>query len=244
MEQIVPEDLIGEILQETAELEVLFPDPDYMQTAIARWSRTRMFQWERMYTALYAEYEPLWNKDAHITETHTMGPESETRIYGQKQGSTAYGQTQNTTAYGQTQDTTAYGARSSTSTLGARHAEGQNQVSAFNSNAFEPAEKSISDQNSATDSTSELAHTDTVTGASHTDTMTGASHTDTVTEQQHTDTISSLQHKDEIDRVEQGNIGITTSQQMLEAEMKVRAAYDLYQIIAHEYIRKFCLMIY
>ena len=226
MEQIVPEDLIGEILQETAELEVLFPDPDYMQEAIARWSRTRMFQWERMYTALYAEYEPLWNKDAHITETHTMGPENETRIYGQKQGSTAYGQTQ---------DTTAYGARSSTSNLGARHAEGQNQVSAFNSSAFEPAEKSISDQNAATDSTSELAHTDTVTGASH---------TDTVTEQQHTDTVSTLQHKDEIDRVEQGNIGITTSQQMLEAEMKVRAAYDLYQIIAHEYIRKFCLMIY
>ena len=208
MEGLDLETLVWNILAECAELEILYPDPDFMQAMIARWSAARMHAWERMYSALYQEYNPLWNKDAHILETVTTGPEKETRTYGQKQESTAWG------------------ARSASHILGARHGEGTNLVSAFNSSTYEPSEKSTSDQNSATDTSSELAHTDTTT------------------ENQHIDTSETLEHYVENERTEQGNIGVTTSQQMAEAEMKLRAAYDMYNIIVTEFKQRFCLLVY
>lgn len=41
-----------------------------------------------------------------------------------------------------------------------------------------------------------------------------------------------------------GNIGVTTSQQMLESEMKLRGQYDIYSIIVSEFRDKFCILIY
>ena len=40
-----------------------------------------------------------------------------------------------------------------------------------------------------------------------------------------------------------GNIGVTTSQEMLEAEMELRQKYNLYQVIAKMYINEFILRI-
>lgn len=44
-------------------------------------------------------------------------------------------------------------------------------------------------------------------------------------------------------RTDAGNIGVTTSQEMLEAELKVRKA-DIYHIIAQEFKQRFCVMVY
>lgn len=41
-----------------------------------------------------------------------------------------------------------------------------------------------------------------------------------------------------------GNIGVTTSQQMLESEISLRSKYDMYGIITTEFKKKFCIMIY
>lgn len=41
-----------------------------------------------------------------------------------------------------------------------------------------------------------------------------------------------------------GNIGVTTSQQMIEAEMALRAKYNMYQIISDSFKRHFCIMVY
>lgn len=41
-----------------------------------------------------------------------------------------------------------------------------------------------------------------------------------------------------------GNIGVTTSQQMLESEISLRSKYDMYDIITSEFKQKFCIMIY
>ena len=60
---------IDEILFECAELEILYPDPEVMQTAIQRWSEAELPSWQRMYDALMETYNPLWNVDATVTET-------------------------------------------------------------------------------------------------------------------------------------------------------------------------------
>ena len=41
-----------------------------------------------------------------------------------------------------------------------------------------------------------------------------------------------------------GNIGVTTSQQMIESEMSLRAKYDIYKIISREFEREFLVQIY
>lgn len=45
-------------------------------------------------------------------------------------------------------------------------------------------------------------------------------------------------------RKEYGNIGVTTSQQMLKEEVEIRSSYDIAHLIAAEVKREYCLMIY
>lgn len=45
-------------------------------------------------------------------------------------------------------------------------------------------------------------------------------------------------------RVEQGNIGVTTSQAMLTEEIKLRSSYDIYNLITAEFKKRFCLSVY
>lgn len=45
-------------------------------------------------------------------------------------------------------------------------------------------------------------------------------------------------------RREYGNIGVTTSQQMLESEIELRTRYNIYEIITREFIERYCLMVY
>lgn len=74
----IPEGVDGEILtwkilEDCAELEVLYSDPEYMQAAIYNWSSAMLPNWTKMQEALTAEYNPIWNKDGKITETNEYG---------------------------------------------------------------------------------------------------------------------------------------------------------------------------
>lgn len=71
---------IFDICTECAELELLYPDGDFMTQAISMWCKMRAESWNRMYTALViSEYSPIDNTDRHteITDTRqTDGTES------------------------------------------------------------------------------------------------------------------------------------------------------------------------
>lgn len=60
-EQLDKGDVIRNILLDTAELEVIYPDPEIMRQAISAWSDARLNSWNRMATVLYAEYDPFVN---------------------------------------------------------------------------------------------------------------------------------------------------------------------------------------
>lgn len=55
--------LIDLLLMETAELEVIYPDFDFMKQALGRYSVSRKNSWERMLEALSEKYNPLHNFD-------------------------------------------------------------------------------------------------------------------------------------------------------------------------------------
>lgn len=51
------------LLAETAELEVLYPNPEVMKNLIAIWSRKQLDVWTRLYETTMYEYNPIENYD-------------------------------------------------------------------------------------------------------------------------------------------------------------------------------------
>jgi hypothetical protein len=51
------------LLAETAELEVIYPDAIFMQAMIGRWSAKELPIWERLYKTTLLEYNPIENYD-------------------------------------------------------------------------------------------------------------------------------------------------------------------------------------
>lgn len=77
-EMAIPSEVDGDvltwkILEDCAELEILYSDPEYMQASIHNWSSSMLPSWQKMVNALYAEYNPIWNKDGTVRETYNYG---------------------------------------------------------------------------------------------------------------------------------------------------------------------------
>lgn len=65
------DNVILEILSQCAELELVYPSWDIMYTLIGAWTKSELYQWERAYNVITAEYNPIWNVDAHEEESIT-----------------------------------------------------------------------------------------------------------------------------------------------------------------------------
>lgn len=63
--------LVDLLVMQLAELEVIYPDPDFMRQAIARWSRSRITEWEKLNLTIYLKWNPIHNYDR--TEEWTDG---------------------------------------------------------------------------------------------------------------------------------------------------------------------------
>lgn len=145
----IPEDVDGEtltwkILEDCAELEILYSDPDYMKASLHNWSSAMLPNWNKIQEALTAEYNPIWNKDGTIRETRTYGAQAESRTYG---------------------------AISETTNIGARSQENLHQVAGYNSDTLNNADRDQTSSQAAIDSANRAAHTDTADREGYTDTF-------------------------------------------------------------------------
>lgn len=185
-EEVNADVLTWKILEDCAELEILYSDPDYMRASLYNWSSAMLPNWQKMVEALTAEYNPIWNKDGTITDT---------MVYGQHE-----------MQYGEDKVTDVTGARDQTAT---------HSVSGFNAATLQNADQ---------------------------DHATSVQATDTSTRTQHSDT--SKQHTDIRTVKEQGNIGVTESSAMVRHEIELRSDFNIYQIIADDFKKHYCLMVY
>lgn len=53
--------LINNLLAETAELEVIYPDPEILKQMIGYWSASKLNAWDRIANVLYEDYDPFIN---------------------------------------------------------------------------------------------------------------------------------------------------------------------------------------
>ncbi len=63
--------LIDNLLMESAEMELLYNNVGFLKQAIGSWSKKNIDIWNRLYETTQYEYNPIWNKDGHITDTET-----------------------------------------------------------------------------------------------------------------------------------------------------------------------------
>ena len=57
--------LVDNLLMECAELEVIYPDAEFMRDAIGAWSAAECDKWEELEKTLHYEYDPISNYDRH-----------------------------------------------------------------------------------------------------------------------------------------------------------------------------------
>ena len=141
-ELVVPEGVDIELvkdnlLAETAELEVIYPDAYFMQAMIGRWSAKELPVWDRLYKTTLLEYNPIENYDRKEKWTED---ENTTRNTDSEATGTSKTETEGTSK---------------------QHREneiehGQNKyVSAYNESDFTPTERTQDSQQDIGDTTQE-----------------------------------------------------------------------------------------
>ena len=78
--------VVSSILLQCAELELLYPDLETMRTALVLWASSCARTWEKMEYTVHVEYNPIWNKDANITENRDSSTERNIEADGTETG--------------------------------------------------------------------------------------------------------------------------------------------------------------
>lgn len=203
------------LLMDTAEMEILYPDASFLKLAIGSWSKKQVPIWFELYKSTQFEYNPIWNVDGTVVEERDLA-------------GTDYRTDDHTTE--RTHDDTME--RTHDDTLERTHDDTlttDNDVYGYNSNTAAPESKVTADH----DGTITDAHTGTITDAhtgTITDTDTGTINHDT------TDTGS-------ITTTRTGNIGVTSTQSLIKEQRDV-VQFNIMDYIINDFKNRFCLLVY
>lgn len=211
---------------------------------------TNLNSWARLYYALNLAYNPIYNVDGVTIKTTserertdaygaqsggaTIGAISTSDIHGAQSGSTIYGAVSESDVHGAQSKSDVWGAKSST--LG-EHTDTQTNYSvSFDSSTEKETGKTsnvmgaqTNTEATYTDGHTSQSYTDSHTEQQRTDQTSSQSYTDSHTEQARSDTHQEAAHSDKHTDAEfteteerKGNIGVTMTQQMLNAEWELR----------------------
>lgn len=222
-EGIDKDTLIGSILMRCQEFELLYSDPYFMQDAVSIWSRKNYRTFDKWIKALNIEYDPLYNYDRteEYTDIHN----------GTKSGSGGNTRTNDLTRTDnlkQTNDLTQTNNLTDTNDVTQTHSE-----KAYNDANFVDSQKDVTDQDEH--------HTGTVKNTGSIDNTGTVKDSGTVTDQFNSSDQDSYTNKHNARLY--GNIGVTTSQQMLQSELDI-ARWNMYEHIADLFCQEFCVMVY
>lgn len=248
--------LINKIMADMGQLYPYYQTPVQLKENITRWFSTRFYDFQHMYDALHAQYDPIENynrieeNDFHHdnrgsdTETTTLGS-TETTEYGRKDTNT-YGRS-DTTTYGRKEDTI-HGMKTVTTPDTETITEGM--VSAYDSTTYQPRTHDVqtnsgttSSQDSGTDTVQLSGSDKTESGGSDSAQLSGSDALKRSGSDSRTTEFGSGYDDREEKRIH-GNIGVTTNQQMIISELDMRMQYDLYSIISSLFEKEFIVQVY
>lgn len=238
-EGIDKDNVCDNIILEGGEFEVLYADPDFFKVAVGVWSRKHFRTFDKWIKALNIEYAPLENYDRFESWDDTG---SETSNLA-KQGTTTDNATGTINNTGTEYDNEHLQGSNNITGSSSNSTEGntENKVSAFDSSSYQP-ESSVDTENTSSSTTTENSTNSndrTLTHNKTDDTTTNNTSHGTSSDTEDYTKGTTGKHTGRI----HGNIGVTTSQQMLQSELDI-ARFNIVQKITDLFLQEFCLLIY
>lgn len=215
------------ILLEAGDFEVLYADPNFMKQAVGIWSAKHYRTFDKWIKALNIDYNPLENYDRFERWDNSANENSSTN----RQGTTS--DTSNASMHNEGTD------HDSEHNSGNVHTENsgttENEVSAFDSSSYQPESQNIVNNEESTNNSNDRTLSHNSSNDTNTSNTSNGSSTDEETFEKGTnDSHTGWIH---------GNIGVTTSQQMLQSELDI-ARFNIVQQITDLFLQEFCIMIY
>lgn len=260
-------ELVGKILLDTADMEVVLPDYNAFKDAINLWSRIKLPTWEKLIDTTELEYNPIHNYD----RTEERGTEDVRNVTRDNVEKTTTSSTSmedvdekaNTSGTeGGTSTTSENSTKNGTHTS---HTTGQTdddtsgtveeKVSAFNQTEYAPKTLTTSDTIYHSEVSGDVQNTDkeTTNGTStlNRNLTTESDESRDITRKKQEDGVEDSTGKetvaDNLVHTEKmrayGNIGVTTTQQMIEQERKI-VQFSIYEYISRQFAEAFCLLVY
>lgn len=223
------------IILQAEEKELLYSDPDFLTEAIGVWSRKNYWTFEKWVNAINIKYDPLnnydrteeWTDDHAGTDKRTKNGSYENNghdVGTNKAKSVQDDATKNITTY----DTNV----NVDQTV-------EEKEAAYNASTYQEKTKTDTDSDTKTTGSTTVNNTgDTTVNSEGSTDMVRKDTGSNSDKEEGEDTYQNI-HKGRM----YGNIGVTTSQQMLQSELDL-ALWNLYDQIADLFISEFCIMVY
>lgn len=246
-EGIDKDTLVNNILLRGAEFELLYSDPYFLQNMIGVWSNKWQRTMTRWVNALNIDYNPLENYDRY-EDWEDNGSKLSSALSKNDVSSNKNIMSQSLKSDDtKTMETSTKNENAVSSDISNSDGSGEtaNTRSAYDSDTYQPHDKSeskTSGNNSSNGITSASGNTDVSTS------LTGTSNNANL--ETGNDTQSGSANTNAIDKTNgvhtgrlHGNIGVTTSQQMLESELKI-SKWNIYEEITDLFLSEFCIYLY
>lgn len=207
--------IIYNLIMETAEREVIYPDPDFMKNAIGAWSYKQCPVWEKLWETTQYEYNPIWNVDGTTVEEHDLA-------------GTDYRTDDHTTE--RTHDDTIE--RTHDDTMTTTHGltvTTDDGVYGYNSSTLAPESQEIAAQSGE----SSDAHSGTITDA----------HSGTITDVDSGTIKHDTSDTGSITTTRTGNIGVTSTQSLIQEQREV-VKLNILDVIIKDFDDRFILKVY
>ncbi len=212
------------ILLRCGESPAVYQSAPFMKMKISNTARKWYNNIEHMLKAINEDYDPLHNYDRFEEWTET----------DKKSETTNHTETVKDTSKTESTETNEIESDKTGSSRDNVSRSTVNEVSAFNSSEYQPSNKTTENgQNNSTDS--EAISTQSTNEQSGS----GENNRDVKGDNKY-ETDNNLSHNAHL----YGNIGVTTSQQMLDSEFKLRQNINIYDVIAEIFFKELCIYIY
>lgn len=225
------QDFIGYLLMQAAELELVYSSAPVMSTMITVWSAAHSYEWKQLYNTMLYKYNPIWNKD---------GLWKETRDLDGKNDRTANLTTTDTRTYTALKDEHTVTNMTDTHTLtnltNTQTGAVEHDVTGFDVNSYSPNTRE------------NYNNLKNVGSGSESNTRNGTESNTRTGEDKNVQTVTGTdkyytEDNGTITREESGNIGVTMTQEMIQRQREI-VQFNLYDYIARQFIKQFCLMVY
>lgn len=249
--------LVDNLLAETAELEVLYPNPVVFKNLVGVWSAKQLDIWNRLYATTQYEYNPIENYNRYETgsdsgtgrTTHsgtdtttetTTHSGKDTLDMTRRDGGTETENTTSSVEQGGQDETTG------TDTKGHWIAGFDSQPSGQDDGLV----KQTRDQDDAT-TTTEYGKTEDGTGSKTTTFGKTETNKDETTYGHTIGKTGGLTHGEQVATTNEGehelhahgNIGVTTTQKLIREQRDIDL-FNLYDIIIEDFKMRFCILVY